>query len=184
MKGLPTELVYVLLFGAALLFNVVMQRAAKRRQREAARNEPSQDEPSPEEIPEEVWGRTPQTRVVMRGAGGGGRAGASGSRAGRVPGASRASLRQAIAVRGPARRAGRLRRRGDSGALPRRRAARHPVALAAWARPHSRAGEALPCTVHRALRASDPSAASKATCATHYYSIIVELWKNRMQSPR
>ena len=50
MKGFPFELVLVLLFGAAMLFNALMQKAAKRQQAEAAQNEPQ-----PEEIPEEVW---------------------------------------------------------------------------------------------------------------------------------
>ena len=50
MKGFPFELILVLLFGAAMLFNALMQKAAKRQQAEAA-----QDEPEPEEIPEEVW---------------------------------------------------------------------------------------------------------------------------------
>ena len=50
MKGLPTELLLVLLLGLALLFNFVMQRAVRRQQAEAA-----QDEPAQEEIPEEVW---------------------------------------------------------------------------------------------------------------------------------
>jgi len=50
VKGLPTDLIFIVLFGAALLFNLVMQRAARRRQAEAAQNEPA-----PEEIPEAVW---------------------------------------------------------------------------------------------------------------------------------
>jgi hypothetical protein len=50
MKGLPTELIYVVLLGAALLFNFLMQRAVRRQQAEAA-----QQEPAAEEIPEEVW---------------------------------------------------------------------------------------------------------------------------------
>ena len=50
MKGLPTELLLVLLLGLALLFKFVMQRAVRRQQAEAA-----QDEPAQEEIPEEVW---------------------------------------------------------------------------------------------------------------------------------
>jgi hypothetical protein len=65
MKGFPTELIYALLFGAALLFNFVMQRAAKRKKREAAPDEAMPDEPFPEEIPEEVWGRSARTRVDM-----------------------------------------------------------------------------------------------------------------------
>lgn len=60
MKGFPTELIYALLFGAALLLNFVMQRVAKRKQREVVQNEPL-----PEEIPEEVWGHAPLTPYVM-----------------------------------------------------------------------------------------------------------------------
>lgn len=50
MKGLPTELILLVLLGVALLFNFVMQRAVRRRQAEAL-----QDEPAQEEIPEAVW---------------------------------------------------------------------------------------------------------------------------------
>jgi len=50
VKGLPTDLIFIVLLGAALLFNLVMQRAARRRQAEAAQNQPA-----PDEIPEEVW---------------------------------------------------------------------------------------------------------------------------------
>ena len=50
MQGVPSELLYVLLFGAFLLFNFVMQKAARRRQAEVAQNQPE-----PEEIPEEEW---------------------------------------------------------------------------------------------------------------------------------
>jgi hypothetical protein len=52
MKGIPIELIFVLLFGAALVFNFLMQRAARRQQVEAAHDEPAREE---EEIPEEVW---------------------------------------------------------------------------------------------------------------------------------
>jgi hypothetical protein len=52
MRGLPIELIFVLLFGAALVFNFLMQRAARRQQREAPQDELAQEE---EEIPEEVW---------------------------------------------------------------------------------------------------------------------------------
>lgn len=50
MKGFPPELIYILIFGAVLLFNFVMQKAARRQQEEAARNAPPE-----EEIPEEEW---------------------------------------------------------------------------------------------------------------------------------
>ncbi len=36
MKGFPAELILVVLFGLAMLFNFVMQRAARRQQEEAA----------------------------------------------------------------------------------------------------------------------------------------------------
>ena len=48
MKGLPNELLLLVLFGAIMLFNFVMQRAARRRQAEAAQHAP------PQEIDEEA----------------------------------------------------------------------------------------------------------------------------------
>lgn len=59
MKGFPPELVYVLIFGAVLLFNFLMQKAAKRQQEEAARNAPVE-----EEIPEEEWNPAPVVASV------------------------------------------------------------------------------------------------------------------------
>lgn len=50
MKGFPTELLFIVLIGVALLFNFLMQRLAKQQQAEAAQNAPE-----PDEIPEEVW---------------------------------------------------------------------------------------------------------------------------------
>ena len=49
MKGIPSELLLLLLFGAFLLFNAVMQRAARKRQGEAA-----PDEPSPQDLIEDI----------------------------------------------------------------------------------------------------------------------------------
>ena len=54
MKGFPVELVYLLIFGAVLLFNFLMQKAVKRQQEEAARNAPVE-----EEIAEEEWRAAP-----------------------------------------------------------------------------------------------------------------------------
>ena len=54
MKGLPVELLFILFFGAIVLFNFLKQRAARRNPPEAA-----QDEPPPDDIPEELWGRAP-----------------------------------------------------------------------------------------------------------------------------
>jgi cell division protein FtsN len=51
MKGFPTEVIFVVLFGIAMLFNFVMQQAARRRQQDEA----AQAETLEEEIPEEVW---------------------------------------------------------------------------------------------------------------------------------
>jgi hypothetical protein len=51
MRGIPIELIFVLIFGIAVLFNIVTQRAARRQQQ----REVAQDETVQEEIPEEVW---------------------------------------------------------------------------------------------------------------------------------
>lgn len=61
MKGFPPELVYVLIFGAVLLFNFLMQKAARRQQEAAARNEPAE-----EEIPEEEWRAAPVAAAMVR----------------------------------------------------------------------------------------------------------------------
>ena len=60
MKDFPPELIYILIFGAVLLFNFVMQKAARQRQQEAAQNEPME-----EEIPEEVWRGTQPAPVQL-----------------------------------------------------------------------------------------------------------------------
>ncbi len=59
MKGFPPELVYLLIFGAVLLFNFLMQKAARRQQEEAAKNAPVE-----EEIPEEEWNPAPVITAV------------------------------------------------------------------------------------------------------------------------
>jgi len=51
VKGLPIELILILLFGVAMLFNFVKQRADRKQRAEAAKNEPEREE----EIPEEIW---------------------------------------------------------------------------------------------------------------------------------
>ena len=55
MDRLPVELIYLLVFGAIIVFNYVMQQVAKRRQSETREQLP-QDEPLPES-----WGRDPST---------------------------------------------------------------------------------------------------------------------------
>jgi len=61
METFPEELIYILIFGAILLFQYVMQRFARRRQSEAPQEEPlPQEEPIPQEEPlPEIWGRAP-----------------------------------------------------------------------------------------------------------------------------
>ena len=60
MKGFPTELIYLLIFGAVQLFNFLIQKAVKRQQEEAARNAPVE-----EEIPEEEWNAAPAAATSM-----------------------------------------------------------------------------------------------------------------------
>ena len=55
MKGLPFELLFILLFGALLLYTFVKRRAAG-----LSPPEPAQGEPEPDDIPEALWGRNPQ----------------------------------------------------------------------------------------------------------------------------
>ena len=63
MERFPVELLYVLAFVGIVLFNYVMQRAARRRQQEEeaqAQAAPQPPPPAPEdELAEDVWGRTP-----------------------------------------------------------------------------------------------------------------------------
>lgn len=60
MKGFPPELIYILIFGAVLLFNFLMQKAARRQQEEAAKNAPPD-----EEIPEEEWNAAQVAATAM-----------------------------------------------------------------------------------------------------------------------
>lgn len=60
MKDFPVELIYILIFAAILLFNYVMQQAARRRRSEMPRHEPPQDEPLPE-----IWGRAPPNPATL-----------------------------------------------------------------------------------------------------------------------
>lgn len=59
MKGLPFELLFILLFGALVLYNFIKQRAAGLRP-----PEPAQGEPEPDDIPEALWGRNPQVPMT------------------------------------------------------------------------------------------------------------------------
>ena len=59
MRDFPPELIYVLIIGAVLLFNLVMQKAARQRQEQAAKNAPVE-----QEIPEEQWSAAPVTAAV------------------------------------------------------------------------------------------------------------------------
>jgi hypothetical protein len=66
MQGLPTELLYLLIFGAVLLFNFFTQQAARRRQAEAQQQqeealEVAQDDPAPDEPIPDFWARAPQS---------------------------------------------------------------------------------------------------------------------------
>ena len=77
MKGLPPELIYILIIGGVLLFNFVMQQAARRRQAELAPEEPPQDQDEPpqdewsqDELPQDApvadrWGRAPRTPAAL-----------------------------------------------------------------------------------------------------------------------
>lgn len=61
MKGVPAELIYVLIIGGVLLFNYLMQQAARRRQAEAQQQELPQEEPPQDELDEDIWRRAPRT---------------------------------------------------------------------------------------------------------------------------
>ena len=52
MKGFSNELLLLVLLGAFMVFNIVMQRAARKRQLEAAQNEPLQQEVADEDAGE------------------------------------------------------------------------------------------------------------------------------------
>ena len=66
MKNLPPELIYLLVFGAFVLFQFLLKRFAKRPQPEALEEKPlTQEAPVPEdEALPEIWGRPPVTPVV------------------------------------------------------------------------------------------------------------------------
>jgi hypothetical protein len=66
MKNLPPELIYLLVFGAFVLFQFLLKRFAKRPQPEALEEKPlTQDAPVPEDEPlPEIWGRPPVTPAV------------------------------------------------------------------------------------------------------------------------
>jgi hypothetical protein len=67
MEGIPIELVYILLFIGIIVFNVLMQKAARRRQQEgqaqaeteAQAAEAGRPEEEEEEPLEDIWGRSP-----------------------------------------------------------------------------------------------------------------------------
>jgi hypothetical protein len=60
MERIPTELIYLLLFLGIIVFNYVMQQAARRRRAEEEAQAQAEAEAQPqEELPEDVWGRTP-----------------------------------------------------------------------------------------------------------------------------
>jgi hypothetical protein len=70
MQGLPTELLYLLIFGAVLLFNFFTQQAARRRQAEAQQQqeealEVAQDDPAPDEPIPDFWGRAPESLEAL-----------------------------------------------------------------------------------------------------------------------
>jgi hypothetical protein len=68
MKGLPTELLYLLIFGGVLLFNFFRQQAARRRHDEAQQEEEQElprDEPPPDEAMADFWGRSPETQAAL-----------------------------------------------------------------------------------------------------------------------
>ncbi len=68
MKGLPVEVIYVLLFLGFIFLNYFVQKAARRRQEEqeaAAQAEMPAEPPAEDEEPlGTVWGRTPASAVA------------------------------------------------------------------------------------------------------------------------
>ncbi|MFN0300507.1 MAG: hypothetical protein ACKVQU_09150 [Burkholderiales bacterium] len=66
MNNFPPELIYILIFGAFVLFQFLMKRFAKPRQPEALEEKPpAQDAPVPEDEPlPEIWGRPPAIPAV------------------------------------------------------------------------------------------------------------------------
>jgi hypothetical protein len=61
MERFPVELLYVLAIAGFFLFNMLAQRAARRRQRE---EQAAQPQPVAEEPLEDIWGRTPPPAPV------------------------------------------------------------------------------------------------------------------------
>ncbi len=65
MKGLPAELIYILLIGGVLLFNHFMQQAARRRQAEMEQDEAPQEAPPQDALDEDIWARAPLTATAL-----------------------------------------------------------------------------------------------------------------------
>jgi hypothetical protein len=66
MKGLPAELIYILLIGGVLLFNYFTQQAARRRQAEMEQDEAPQEAPPQEDaLDEDIWGRAPRIATAL-----------------------------------------------------------------------------------------------------------------------
>jgi len=59
MERFPVELLYALAIVGFFLFNMLAQRAARRRQQAEQAAQPEQPEPAAEEPLEDVWGRMP-----------------------------------------------------------------------------------------------------------------------------
>jgi len=59
MERFPVELLYVLVFVGIVLFNFVMQRAARRREQAQAAQAQAEPTPVAEAPLEDIWGRTP-----------------------------------------------------------------------------------------------------------------------------
>lgn len=73
MKGIPSELLLLLLFGAFMVFNIVMQRAARKRQLEEELARPAPQEMADEDAdevmppaPAPLPGRAPAPRAQPR----------------------------------------------------------------------------------------------------------------------
>jgi len=65
MKGIPAELIYILIIGGILLFNYLMQQVARRRQAEAQQQELPQEEPPQDELDVDIWRRAPRTPAAL-----------------------------------------------------------------------------------------------------------------------
>lgn len=67
MDSFPTELIYVLIFGAILLFQYLMKRFGPQQQPDAAPREaplPQEKPAAQEEFLEDIWGRAPAVPEV------------------------------------------------------------------------------------------------------------------------